>query len=598
MKNKTMYKLAALIILFQILLFTAIPLIIDSSAPPARSYDSISMLIRTQQISVENSIPWDTDNMIIDSYEKSIGRTAKLSYPPGLQIFFSVIKQTIGLDIQLTVLTNAVFWIIYSLFIFAAALKITKNKIIGLFALFFSSTIISGGVMLGPNYALPTTLGTILIFAVLFVNTSSINIWKKFIFSSIFLTILFISHRASIFAWLLILGVIGIFFLIFNKNRLNVITNNIVPLFAETALSLSVSYFLIYRIFLINEFVTRNTFLGQDFTFLNLSESTLNLFGVGAGILIAVSIISVIIATKMKTKELVFKQLNVNIKKRWFIGAYLLFFTIIAGLIATSFIKFVRIEGLGTILSNPLSSIYSFWNVRIGAEDIIRNYVYFIHWGIIPFLLIPFTLVLMIKNIINNKTAQLMLSSFIIIVLGERLSGLIGTNLSSRLYFYTSPMIYIGVAIGTFYLYKTLSKRYKTIMKYSLIVLIVFSSVFLAQHILIEKPAIPNTILKSTNWIETFRESDEKVFGQRLPVMVGRLESSSDKYVLDYNAILKTAGIDRTKRELIKHDVNYFELFENSKYPYQATLSKNEFRSDIQFEEIYDNGDITVFRTK
>jgi len=596
-KSSTQLTVTYLIILF-IILLSSISLIMYTSSQMIYNPDFLHILIRVNQLSETGYVPWEDDHMVIDAYGTDIGWTAHLTYPIGFHLLLTTVKLVTGIDSNFLVMIRVILWLLFSMLIYIFSYKLTENKMVATISLLFAATILSGGSMLGPLFPLPTSFGVISIFTLIMIMLGNYRIVPKIVLGTLILSTVLISHRASTFTYILFTLILFFIPVIIYKNRKKYFLGFILPMIVVSYLAFVIAYFVYYKNIIIIELLNKKMLLGLNMVTYQELITQINLYIPLIMLLtlpIAILILYVILRNPIKFENC--KHLDTTISKKGLIISYLVFLLIILGMVYPLILNFVKMGGLSKIVGNPLDGIHIFWNTVVIQQSVLKNYLYASHWGAIPFLLLPVTLLLLFKNFKNNIYSTILFSLMISIVITERMHIIVDGIVVSRIYYFISPFYFIFASIVLFQILKRTPSKFPKYLGSIFIILVFFSIGFSVQHVFFNKPTVQDYLSSPITYVHSEKEENSLVFSQKIPAILGRYTTNDNKYVVNYRAVYSNVDLDMNTQEMEKHNAEFIMLARGIPFVYSAMDSRNLDRNTYYMKD-YDNDYVRLYSIK
>ncbi|MBI5001488.1 MAG: hypothetical protein HZB92_08215 [Euryarchaeota archaeon] len=407
--------------------------------------DFWSQVIQMRQIDFEQRLNFDTSWSNIfrlnGTYE---------FYPPGFTLILNNARELTGINFMDVSYLSIIFWVFFCILIYLLAKKITNNSYIGFIASFCGSLFISGTNMHGPMNILPSSYGNILILLI-FLTLAVVNDdLIKFIFCTIFVFSIFITHRPTAVIWLTIVVIISVIMLPFVKNKQNFFHTFQTPLIFSTLIGGLMSFFFWY-----NAPVETIMRLGGIIS----KRFDVMIFGIEMtkeqilGLIIAIFMLLTILYLVRKKPIFQSKELGPLPSKKIKSHQWVLLMLGIPMILGV--LLLVTIFTIGVDIPTSPSGFVTLWEV-ISSEaketsfiTLLKQIMYAWHINLLPLVIIVPSVYLVISKVRRNYlmlSAVLSLSMFLIfLIVGEYY---VDVKLQ-RTYIYLAPFISILVGWGT-----------------------------------------------------------------------------------------------------------------------------------------------------
>ncbi|MCK5037824.1 MAG: hypothetical protein KAS16_01885 [Thermoplasmata archaeon] len=484
--------LALTAILFFSILIMLLPVFYHQPYETVTSVDYWSHAIRMQQFDAEGYINFETDWTNL----QRIDGESKF-YPPGFPLLLFSMKELGDIGYYLPSLISLMFAPFFCLLLYLTSRKLLGSGP-GLIAAFMGACFISGSNMLGPTLPLASTLAVLMMLLAFLVLLVLPDHTTKVVLAALFFGAIFITHRASLGALILMFPFIAIAPLLFTKNRKRFLEFFHYPLMMSVFLGIAIS-----MIFWANLPIQDTMTLGgilptglDELSGFNITKSSF----LGLVILFTVSIISFFSLPIMGKKffrlyEPIMKKNIPPIKFLFFVSLLPIFliFLIIWFIFSNGFSipispgSFVSLWGsLSTMAHNDYTSL------------IIKQILYVWHWNILPLLLLIPSIYLYFKSNRNNLFLSLSIGILLTILFAFVVQDALFDVKVQRIYFYISPFVFFIAAWGGYHLLtdKRFNKQLKKVIVLSFgasMILIVYSSLFV-------NPPIPPDKIGGMSW--------------------------------------------------------------------------------------------------
>lgn len=503
----TMERKTELMMLFTILLFSIVivllPIFFNQPYQMVTNVDYWSHATKMQQFDSDNYIDYETDwtNLFRIEGEPKY-------YPLGFPILLFSMKELGDMGYYLPSLISLLFTPSFCLLLYLISRKLLGPGP-GIMAAFMGACFISGSNMLGPMLPLASTLAVIFMLFAIFTLLLLSNHVIKVVLASIFFGSIFVTHRASIGALILMFPFIAIMPMMFTKNRKRFLEYFHYPLMMSLFLGAVIS--IVFWINLpIEDIMNLGGIVPKGFDeLLGLSitkSSFLSLI-----ILVAVSVI-IFFSLPIMGKEL-FRSYEPIVKekmssKNFFVYASLLpmfFILLLLWFIYNNSLAIPTTPGAAVSLWTTLSSLAHGDYTSLVVKQILYGW----HWNILPLILIIPSIYIYMKSNRNNLFLSICIGALFTIPFAFLVQDTLFDIKVQRIYFYISPFAFFIAAWGGFHIFsdKEFNKHFKKIIGLVLII----SVIMVAYSSLSLIPKIPSDKINGIAWSDEHIDSNSSI---------------------------------------------------------------------------------------